>query len=200
MLPANFNPTKALLKERTRSTKTYLASGERIAVGWIKAFSARVPSSFSFQACIIGNLKKMMSFTKFLDVAQEDNESILGAVIYLAQTLEAIVFRKETAWGSPKPLKVPRTGLGPSPWQLCLLQKGPGEGAVGGWPHSRELCDCSGGVKGGWRVSVFEVGQQGQEGLGESCFHNHRWGVGGPLGPRLPPLLLSVHILFLPGN
>lgn len=43
----------------------------------------------------------MMSFTKFLDVAQEDNESILGAVICLARTLETIVFRRENAWGFP---------------------------------------------------------------------------------------------------
>lgn len=56
MLPANFNPTKGLLeRERKKKKTTYLASGETL---WLdKSFLSLYSSCFTFQTCIIGNLK-----------------------------------------------------------------------------------------------------------------------------------------------
>lgn len=53
MLPANFNPTKGVLEKKKKPT--YLASGETLRLD--KSFLSLRSSCFTFQTCIIGNLK-----------------------------------------------------------------------------------------------------------------------------------------------
>lgn len=68
-----------------------------------------------------------MSFTKFLDIAQEDNESISGAVIVSGTDPGSHCFREGdrfgVSWCFPSRVSKPHmvSGVGRSPWQPCRL-------------------------------------------------------------------------------